>query len=289
MGRVGILPDERRFSQESLEGAVIEVEKMADLPGLDIQGIYTHFASADSRDISYTRYQLKVFKTFIDDLNKAGIEFLFCHAANSAAIIDHPESHLDMVRAGISMYGLYPSREVDRSKVDLLPAMTWKARITCMKKVKKGFHVSYGMTYTTDKDTVLATVAAGYADGLSRSLSSRGKMLVRGMEAPIVGRVCMDQTVIDVGHVPGVKTGDEAVLIGTQGKKSITADDMASLIDTINYEAGYHLLLHGCTGALSECYHDVLCPQLYLKIFNYIPLFSCFRLYSPPVEIEFFR
>ena len=139
MGRVGILPDELRISRGRLEEAVSEVEKMASLPGLDIQGIYTHFASADSRDRSYTRYQIEVFKNFVDDLSKAGIEFLFCHAANSAAIIDHPESHLDMVRAGISMYGLYPSHGVNRSKVDLLPAMTWKARITCIKKVKKGF------------------------------------------------------------------------------------------------------------------------------------------------------
>lgn len=236
MGRVGILPDERGFSRGNPGGAVSEVEQMILLPGLKIEGMYTHFAAADCKDRAYTEYQLRVFNAFVEDLKQVGIEFSIYHAANSAAIIDYPESHFDMVRAGISIYGLSPSHEVDISNIGLLPAMAWKARVTHVKKVKKGFPVSYGMTCKTEKDTVIATVSVGYADGFSRRLSSRGTVLVRGMKAPLLGRVCMDQTLIDVGHIPGVEPGDEVVLIGTQGKCRVSADDLALLLDTINYE-----------------------------------------------------
>jgi alanine racemase len=141
-----------------------------------------------------------------------------------------------MVRAGVSLYGLYPSDEVVKSRIDLIPVMTLKARIVHLKKVPAGFPVSYGMTHTTPSPTVIATVPVGYADGFNRRLSNRGHMLVRGQKAPIVGRVCMDLTMIDVGHIPGVAVEDEVVILGRQANEAITADDLAGLLDTINYE-----------------------------------------------------
>ncbi len=236
MGRVGLLPDSLRPGDATKGEALSEVEKMLRLPCLDFEGIYTHFASADTSDKSYTRFQLGLFNTFIDELHRAGIQFQLRHAANSAAIIDHPDAHFEMVRAGISLYGLYPSQEVDKTKVLLTPAMELNSFITSLKRVPKGFKISYAMTHETDKETVIASVPAGYADGYPRLLSSKGAMLVRGTRAPIVGRVCMDQTLIDVGHIPGVKTGDRVTLLGCQGDACITADEIAALTGTINYE-----------------------------------------------------
>lgn len=255
MGRVGMLPDSRRLSPitSTLSGksrdlsivsnkqSVSDIKKILLLSNLELEGIYTHFAAADSADKSYARYQLRVFNLLLKDLKKEKIEFKICHAANSAAIIDIPESHFDMVRAGIAIYGLYPSGEVNKTRVVLKPAMELKSMITSVKRVPKGFKVSYGMTYETKKETVIASVPVGYADGFSRLLSSRGFMLVNGMRAPIAGRICMDQTLIDVGHIlPHVKTGDEVVLIGSQEnnqkKETITADEIGSLAGTINYE-----------------------------------------------------
>jgi len=147
-----------------------------------------------------------------------------------------PESHYAMVRAGISLYGLYPSSEVDKSRAKLVPVMTLKSIITSVREVPKGFNVSYGMTHKTDQKTILASVPIGYADGFSRLFSSKGYMLVNGEKAPIVGRVCMDQTIIDVGHIPGVQVEDEVVLIGSQKDKTISADELAKNANTINYE-----------------------------------------------------
>ncbi len=270
MGRVGLLPDSRRaeavFSGKSgriqttesssvsgvidaglnmgvtkipcisNEKSVSEIKAMLALPAFELQGIYTHFASADSYDKSYARYQLDIFNSLLNDLKKEKIVFEICHAANSAAIIDFPESHFDMVRAGIAMYGLYPSDEINREKVNLKPAMELRSEVSFVKTVPKGFKVSYGMTYETVQRTVIASVPIGYADGFSRLLSSKGVMLVKGIRAPVVGRVCMDQTLIDVGHIPDVKIGDKVVIIGVQDKESISADEIAGLIGTINYE-----------------------------------------------------
>jgi alanine racemase len=172
----------------------------------------------------------------VENLKQQGIEFSLNHAANSAALIDMPDSHLDMVRPGIATYGLYPSEGVDRERVKLKPVLEWKARVIQVKEVPAGFGVSYGITYETPQPTTLATVAVGYADGLSRLLSNRGHMLVAGQRAPIVGRVCMDLTLLDVGQVSGVAEGDEVVIVGLQGDKEITADEMAATLETINYE-----------------------------------------------------
>ncbi|THB73135.1 MAG: alanine racemase, partial [Desulfobacteraceae bacterium] len=203
------------------------------------EGVYTHFASADSRsefDQAYTRQQIDRFEQVCATLLQKGIDPGIRHAANSAGIIEYKRAHLDMVRAGISLYGLYPSGDIDPGSIALMPAMSLEATITSVREVPKGFKVSYGMTYETKKATRLASVPAGYADGYSRLLSSKGKMLVHGKRAPICGRVCMDQTLIDVGHIQGVKPGDTATLIGTQNGESVTADDLARLTRTINYE-----------------------------------------------------
>ena len=239
MGRLGLLPDCRRLpalGADSTMNALREVELIARLPGLRLEGVYTHFASADSADKSYAVKQFETFMEFLDDLGKAGIDVPVRHAANSAAIIDMPETHLDLVRPGISIYGLYPSDEVDKRRIQLKPAMTLKARVVHLKKVPAGFKISYGMTYETQAPTTIASVPVGYADGFSRLLSSRGQMLVGGRRVPIVGRVCMDQTMLDVGHVPNVELEDEVVVFGRQGDALISVDEIAASLNTINYE-----------------------------------------------------
>jgi alanine racemase len=227
MGRLGFFLDEQ---------SIKEIRDVISIPGLDPLGIYTHFAAADAGDKSYTRLQLQRFQEGLQVLAGYGIDFPLRHAANSAALIDLPGAHFDMVRPGISIYGLYPSGDVDQSRVALKPAMALKTRVTQVKEVDAGFSVSYGCTYVTPAPTTLATVAVGYADGYTRLLSSKASVLVHGERAPVVGRICMDQCVIDVGHIPGVKPGDEVVLMGSQGNNTISAYEIASAIGTINYE-----------------------------------------------------
>ena len=230
MGRLGLLRGIKNNSPS-------EVESISRLPMLELEGIYTHFATADESDRSYAGKQFEIFMDFLDQLRIAGLEIPVTHAANSAAIINMPETHLDMVRAGISIYGLYTSEEVDRSIINLKPAMELKTKIIHLKKVPAGFKVSYGTTYETEKPTTIATVSIGYADGLNRLLSSKGRMLVcGGQSAPIVGRVCMDMTMLDVGEIPEVVMEEEVVVFGKQGNASISVDEIASTINTINYE-----------------------------------------------------
>ncbi|MEN8781130.1 MAG: alanine racemase [Desulfobacterales bacterium] len=239
MGRLGILPDSRRYVEPGMDISDHAVRTVLDIAGLHelmLEGIFTHFASSDSADKRFAEEQFDIFMAFLDQLKRSGLEFEVRHAANSGAIIDMPHTHLDMVRAGVSLYGLYPSGEVDMSRIDLTPVMTLKARIAHLKKVPAGFPVSYGMTHTTQAPTTVATVPVGYADGFNRRLSNRGHMLVRGQKAPIIGRVCMDLTMIDVGHIPGAAVEDEVVILGRQANEAITADELADLLDTINYE-----------------------------------------------------
>ena len=239
MGRLGLLPDCRRppATEHNLIGnAIREAESISSLAGLKLEGVYTHFATADSSDKSYAGKQFKIFVDFLNELRRAGMNPPLCHAANSAAIIDMPETHLDMVRAGIAIYGLYPSDEVNKRRIALKPAMTLKSKVVHLKKVPPGFKVSYGSTYQTPKPTTIASIPVGYADGFNRLLSSRGHMLVRGRRAPIVGRVCMDQTMLDVGHIPDVDLEDEVVIFGRQEDESITVDEIAATLNTINYE-----------------------------------------------------
>jgi len=234
MGRLGMLPEE--LSSVRNKNTVNDVIHISRLPGIELEGIYTHFATADFLDKTYAKRQFDTFMKFLDTLHQKGFDIPVRHAANSAAIMDMPETHLDMVRPGISVYGLYPSDDVDKHTVFLKPAMEMKTRIVHLKHVPAGFKVSYGSTYETKADTTIATVAVGYGDGYSRLLSSRGQMLVRGERAPIAGRVCMDLTMVDVGHIPDVSLDDEVVLFGRQGENSIHVDEIASMLNTINYE-----------------------------------------------------
>lgn len=229
MGRLGLL-------REITASSVCEVESISRLPMLELEGIYTHFATADALDKSYADKQFEIFMDILNQLRIAGLEIPVTHAANSAAIINMPETHLDMVRAGISIYGLYTSEEVDRSIIKLKPAMSLKTKIIHLKKVPAGFKVSYGITYETEKPTTIATLSIGYADGLNRLLSSKGRMLVCSHSAPIVGRICMDLTMLDVGNIPEIEIGEEVVVFGKQGNASISVDEIASTIKTINYE-----------------------------------------------------
>jgi alanine racemase len=239
MGRLGMLPGDissadktGHISKKSLD----EVESIKRLPGIYLEGIYTHFATADHADKTMAHRQFEIFIDFVNHLKKRGIDFNVRHAANSAAIIDMPDTHLDMVRAGISIYGHFPSDDVNKKKIMLKPVMTLKSKIIHLKKVAAGFKISYGATAETRRPTTIATVPIGYGDGYSRLLSSKGKMIVRGHPAPVVGRICMDQTMLDVGDIPDVQLGDEVVVFGCQGDLSISANEIAKDINTISYE-----------------------------------------------------
>jgi alanine racemase len=254
MGRLGLVAHDLSPKQTgSRAGAdpVQEALSIASLASLEVEGIFTHFATADSADKSYADKQLDLFMDFLNRLRKAGLDPGVKHAANSAALIDMPQSHLDMVRPGIASYGLYPSDEVNKKKVGLKPAMALKTRIIQLKKVPAGFKISYGATYETQRPTTIATVPVGYADGLNRLLSSNGQMLVGGQRVPIVGRICMDLTMLDVGRIDHAQIGDEVVIFGQQGSESQTVDEMASSLNTINYE-----IVTGITARV---------PRIYLK------------------------
>lgn len=211
------------------------VLSVARFPGVEIEGLFTHFACADEPDERKTLRQLERFLDFARELEKRGLTVRYKHAANSAAIIRLPQTRLDMVRPGIVLYGLYPSPETC-SGPDLLPVMSLKARVVQVKRVRKGFPVSYGWTYRTRANAVLATVAVGYGDGYSRLLSGKGEVLIGGVRVPVVGRVCMDQIIVEATEVAGVQPGDEVVLFGRQGGNSIPVEEIANKIGTINYE-----------------------------------------------------
>jgi alanine racemase len=234
MGRQGIQYNALRVEDQG--DAAREILAISSLPGLSIKGLYTHFATADHADKTYADKQFRRFLALTDALKSSNMRLPLLHAANSGAIIDMPQTHLDLVRAGISVYGLYPSQEVDLNCIALQPALALKAKITQLKHVPAGTKISYGCTYLTPKPTTIATIPVGYGDGYNRRLSNRGQVLVRGKRAPIVGRVCMDLSMVDVGHVNDVAVGDEVVLIGRQGEEMISADEVADMLDTINYE-----------------------------------------------------
>jgi alanine racemase len=223
MGRLGIACG--AGGEREINGVAETIERIARCDGLILKGLYTHFATADQAEKHYARRQFKVYSTLLGRLAASGLPVGLRHAANSGAIVEMPETHLDMVRAGISLYGLYPSAEVDRRRIDLKPALSLKARIIHLKQVPAGTCISYGCTYQTRSATTIATVPAGYADGYNR-----------GLRVPIVGRVCMDLTMVDVGSVPHTAVGDEVVLIGRQNGAEVSADEVAETLGTINYE-----------------------------------------------------
>jgi alanine racemase len=235
MGRLGFLADELMPDRGDYTLAE-EIKKISELPFIEIEGVYSHFANADTKDKTHADGQLKLFTNLKNELEMIlPVKPLF-HMANSAGIMELPESHFDLVRPGIIMYGYYPSDDVDKSRINLKPVMSLKSKIIHIKKVSPGFTVSYGSTFVTDRESVIATVPAGYADGLSRLLSSKGEMLVRGKRAPILGRVCMDLTMIDVTNIDGVSLNDEVVIIGVQGESAVSADHIAGKTGTISYE-----------------------------------------------------
>lgn len=227
MSRIGLIPQEEAF-QEAL--------KISRLPGIEIEGIFTHFARADEKDKRWVREQYEIFVSFIRRLEEAGVKIPVCHCSNSAGIIDLKDMEMDGVRAGISVYGLYPSDEVDHSQIVLKPAMSWKSFVSYLKTVPAGTPVSYGGTYVTDRTTRIATVPIGYGDGYSRNLSGKGEILIHGKRAPILGRVCMDQFMADVTDVDGVQEGDVVTLLGRDQKEEITAEEMAEKCGGFHYE-----------------------------------------------------
>ncbi len=217
------------------ETVVAFVQTLLNCKNIDVEGIFTHFATADDPASDFAQIQLTRFTAALDELARRGICPPIKHAANSAAIIDLPESHLDMVRAGIAIYGLSPSPAL-AGRVDLRPALSLKSRISFVKDVSAGEGISYGHSFKTSRPSQIATLPLGYADGYSRILSNKTQVLVGGLKAPNVGTICMDQFMVDVTDIPNVAAGTEIVLIGSQNGETISADDIAARLGTINYE-----------------------------------------------------
>lgn len=227
MGRIGVRP----------EGAVGLAQAIVAEPALELDGIFTHLPVSDEpTGVGFTREQLALFDAVVADVVAEVGPVAHVHAANSGAVLCHDLGATNMVRPGIMLYGTYPDAETPRS-VELAPVVRWTSRVAFVKQVRAGESVGYGRTWTADRDTWVATVGVGYGDGYSRRMSNRGRVLVAGRSYPIIGRVCMDQTMIDLGpEAPAVVAGDEAVLIGSSGSEVITVDEVASLLDTITYE-----------------------------------------------------
>jgi alanine racemase len=221
MGRVGLLPKD----------AVAFAKRVRRFKNLNLKGIFSHFSCADEVDKTFAKKQIEIFDRLVRDIEASGIKIPKKHIANSAGILDLPESFYDLVRPGIMIYGLYPSTEVSHS-IELKPAMSFLTKVIFVKRVSFGCPISYGRTFTTQKETMIATIPVGYADGYNRLLSGRGEVLIKGHRVALVGRVCMDMCMIDVSEVKNVQPGDEVILFG----KDLPVDEMAEKIGTINYE-----------------------------------------------------
>lgn len=230
MTRIGMHPDE--------EGIEL-VRQISKLPGIEIEGIFTHFATADEADKTKSYHQMEMFQKFVEKIERnLGLKIPMKHCSNSAGILDMPEANMDAVRAGIIIYGLWPSKEVQEEReVELKPALTLKSRIVYVKMVTANQEISYGGTYITVRDTQVATICIGYGDGYPRSLSNIGHVLINGQKAPILGRVCMDQFMVDVTDIKGeVCVGDVVILIGQDGEEIITMEELGDLSGRFNYE-----------------------------------------------------
>lgn len=227
MGRIGFLPN---------KNTIKEVCEICSLEGLEPIGIFSHFATSDEEDKSYSNEQLLKFTTLIKDLKSLGIDISLKHFSNSGAIIDMPETYLNAVRPGILLYGYYPSNEVNKGNISLKPALTLKGKIAHVKELDEDMYISYGKTFKTEKKTTIATLPIGYGDGYSRLLGNGAKVIINGKFANVVGRICMDQCMIDVTDVGVVKTGDEVIILGEVGNLRLNADDLAETLGTINYE-----------------------------------------------------
>ena len=216
--------------------SVEEIKKIAALPNVEIEGMFTHFARADETDKAPAIEQLKRYLAFAGLLEKAGVQIPLKHCSNSAGIIRMPEANLNLVRAGITIYGIYPSDEVERDIVKLKPAMELKSHVTYVKDLPAGTAISYGGTFASENDLRVATIPVGYADGYPRTLSNKGWVLIHGQKAPILGRVCMDQFMVDVTHIPDVKHGDEVTLIGRDGDEFISIETFGDMSGRFSYE-----------------------------------------------------
>ncbi|MFV0517159.1 MAG: alanine racemase [Aminipila sp.] len=228
MGRIGYLPDD--------ENAINDIKAIAELSNFKIKGLFSHMATADALDKEFSKAQEERYIGFYEKLKASGVDVPMRTFANSASIMEIPSVHYDAVRPGIILYGCYPSDEVDKNELSIKPVMSVKANIIHLKKVGKGFSVGYGRKFISDRESLIATVALGYADGYPRPYSAQAKVIVNGTMAPIAGNICMDQCMIDVTDVPNVKVGDEVIIMGSDGKNTILADDIANATGTINYE-----------------------------------------------------
>ncbi len=216
--------------------AVEAITRIAEMKNICMEGIFTHFAKADETDKEFTRKQINDFVWMTEKLKEKNVAFEYEHCANSAAIIDVPEANFDLVRAGISTYGLYPSEEVCKENVNLKPALELKSHVAFVKDIPAGTSISYGGTFVSEQGMKIATIPVGYADGYPRNLSNVGYVLIRGKKAPIVGRVCMDQFMVDVTEIEGVCFGDNVTLIGKDGNEMITVEELSELSGRFNYE-----------------------------------------------------
>ncbi len=260
MSRIGFMYQDIQRDSSSLQ----QIEEVCRLPGLNVEGIFTHFAVSDEAEDGKeaTGHQLECFRNAVVHLQARGIQFRTVHCANSGAIIDYPLAKFDCVRAGIILYGLSPSGKL-KGKMDLQQAMQIKSVIAQIKTVEPQTAVSYGRTYITDQPTRIATVPIGYADGYTRSLSGKAYMTVNGKKAPVIGRVCMDQVMIDITNIDGVKTGDEVTVIGNGENNTISFDEIAEMTGTINYEL--------------VCLVGKRVPRVYMRHGKNVGIMDCIR------------
>lgn len=228
MGRIGVRPDDEGIN---FAGKILENDN------LYLEGVFTHFAKADEENKDFTFGQIRKFNDFVKKIeDNYGYSIPMKHASNSAGIIDMKEANMDLVRAGIILYGLWPSDEVSKQKIDLKPALSLYSTIVFLKEIEEGTSVSYGGKFVADKRMKVATIPVGYGDGYPRSLSGKGYVLINGKKAPILGRVCMDQFMVDVTHIEDAKMGDKVTLIGTDMSECITVEELGELADKFNYE-----------------------------------------------------
>ena len=227
MGRIGFREEDKDLAD------IINISKLSNL---QIESIFSHFSTADSKDKEYSLKQIEIYNSFLDKLQASGVKINKRNLCNSAAIIDLPESHFDYVRPGIIQYGYYPSDEVDIEHFTVKPVLTWKTRVIHIKELNEGEYIGYGKTFKTTRKSIIATLPVGYADGYSRGLSNKGKVIINGKLAPIVGNVCMDQFMVDITDIPDVKLDNEVILLGSCENIKFDAHDMAEILNTISYE-----------------------------------------------------
>lgn len=225
-----------RIGYQVTKESAAEIARIQALPHIIMEGIFTHFAKADEWDKAAAHQQFALFQQMITLCADNQVNFTYQHCSNSASIVDLPEFNMDIVRAGITLYGLWPSDEVLKERIALKPLLELKSHVSHVKKLEKGRSVSYGGTFTAASDMLVATIPVGYGDGYPRGLSNKGYVLIHGRKAPVLGRVCMDQFMVDVSDIPDVKTGSEVTLIGRDGDTCITVEELGALSGRFNYE-----------------------------------------------------